>query len=113
MSQLRSAVLRPLARRSPGVSGSFSADPCRTTPFRSLQGRSAINEVRVISVVPDVQFHRQGCKEWQTLHVDTVLKQGDEISCDPDGSVVLAFEDNSKVTVAGTTQVSQPLTVTP
>jgi hypothetical protein len=85
--------------------GAGSPDPCRTTPFRSLQGRSAINEVRVISVVPDVQFHRQGCKEWQTLHVDTVLKQGDEISCDPDGSVVLAFEDNSKVTVAGTTQL--------
>src|SRR3954454_3735734 len=74
---------------------------------RRASAARASNEVRVIKVTPSVEVHKssfkQGCFEPVTL--DMVLKQGDEISCDPDGSVTLAFADNSTVTVRNTTQL--------
>jgi hypothetical protein len=68
---------------------------------------SAINEVRVTAVVPGVQFHKAGFAAgvWCDVTKDMVLKQGDEISCDPDGSVTLAFADNSTVVLHNTTQL--------
>jgi hypothetical protein len=74
---------------------------------RASAQAAAINEVRVVSVVPDVQYHPAGCPPdtWIEVQRDTVLKQGDEISCDPDGSVTLAFADNSVVVVSDTTQL--------
>jgi hypothetical protein len=68
---------------------------------------AAINEVRVVAVQPDVQFHRAGAPEddWCQVEKDTVLKQGDEISADPDGAVTLQFADNSTVVVKNTTQL--------
>ncbi len=68
---------------------------------------SAINELRVVSVVHSAAVHHAGAPddEWCELVKDDVLKQGDEISCDPDGSAVLQFADDSTVTVRNTTQL--------
>jgi hypothetical protein len=68
---------------------------------------SAINELRVVSVEHSAAVHRAGAPddEWCELEKDDVLKQGDEISCDPDGSVTVQFADNSTFTVRNTTQL--------
>ncbi len=74
---------------------------------RRLQAAAALKEVRVVCVDGDVQYHREGSPtdQWQPLEKDLVLKAGDEVSCDPDGFTVLAFADNSTVTVRNTTQL--------
>ena len=80
------------------------SDHCRS----GTQGRAAaINEVRVVAVTSSVAIHRAGSPDdqWCEAEKDHVLKQGDEISCDPDGSITLAFADNSTVTVRHTTQL--------
>jgi hypothetical protein len=66
-----------------------------------------INEVRVIGVVPGVQVHKAGTPEdhWVELEKDAVLQQGDEISCDPEGSVLLQFADMGTTVVKNTTQL--------
>lgn len=68
---------------------------------------AAINEVHVVDVKPDMQFHKGGtpADAWLPLEKDTVLKAGDEISADPDGAATLAFADNSTVVVRNTTQL--------
>ena len=68
---------------------------------------AAVNEVRVLAVNPDVQWHKSGApeNEWHDACKDTVLQQGDEISCDPDGAITLQFADNSTVVVKNTTQL--------
>ena len=83
------------------------ASPTPGAGQRLPADRKAINEVRVVCVQPDVQYHREGApdEEWLPVEKGTVLKQGDEISCDPDGIVVLAFADNSTVTLRNTTQL--------
>jgi len=72
---------------------------------------AAINEVHVVNVQPDVQFHKGGspADAWLPCEKDTVLKAGDEITCDPDGAVTLAFADNSTVVVRNTTQLRSAL----
>jgi hypothetical protein len=77
---------------------------CRRRPFARA---AAINEVRVIAVNPDVAVHKAGTPEdqWCSVEKDTVLQQGDEISCDPDGAVQLQFADNSTVVIRNTTQL--------
>jgi hypothetical protein len=94
------AAATPTPEPAPG-SGS---DPCAGA---SRAHSSAINEVRVASFQPGVEFHRAGSADdsWCPVEKDTVLKQGDEISCDPDGSVTLQFADNSTVVVRNTTQL--------
>jgi hypothetical protein len=54
-----------------------------------------------------VQVHRAGTPEecLSPVTKDMVLQQGDEIACDPDGSVTLQFADNSTVVVKNTTQL--------
>jgi FecR protein len=68
---------------------------------------AAINEVRIVAVIPGVQYHKEGSPDddWCEVEKGTVLKQGDEISTDPDGSVTLAFADNSTITLRNTTQL--------
>lgn len=68
---------------------------------------AAVNEVRVVAVQPEVQFHKAGTPDdaWLPVEKDTVLQQGDEISCDPDGAATLQFADNSTVVVKNTTQL--------
>lgn len=66
---------------------------------------AAINEVRVVAVQPDAEFRSNESEEFKPIAKDTILKQGDEISVDPDGQVTLAFADNSTVTVRNTTQL--------
>lgn len=65
------------------------------------------NEVRVIAIMPGVQVHKAGTPEnnWVDLEKDAVLGQGDEISCDPDGSVTLQFADMGTTVVKNTTQL--------
>lgn len=67
----------------------------------------AINEVRVVGVIPGVEVHKAGTPEdaWTTAKFDMVLQQGDEISCDPEGGILLQFADNSTVLVRNTTQL--------
>jgi hypothetical protein len=79
------------------------SDPCAGTRAHASAG----NEVRIVAVHPGVQVHRAGTPpvNWVDLCKDTVLQQGDEISCDPDGSVTLQFADNSTVVVKNTTQL--------
>jgi len=69
--------------------------------------RAAPNEVRVVAVQPDVQFHKGGspADAWLPCEKNTVLKAGDEVTCDPDGQATLAFADNSTVVVRNTTQL--------
>lgn len=77
-------------------------------PASSRKAHQAnILEVHVICVQPDVQFHKGGtpADAWLPMEVDTVLKAGDEITCDPDGAATLAFADNSTVVVSNTTQL--------
>jgi hypothetical protein len=93
----------PTPQPTPTASPTF--DPKRDCHAKAFA--AAINEVRVVSVKGDVKFHKEGCPDEQWLNVSkgSVLKQGDEISCDPDGVVVLAFADNSTVTLRATTQL--------
>ena len=58
-------------------------------------------------MTPDVQYHPAGCPDdfWLPVEKDTVLKQGDEISCDPDGRVTLQFADNSTTELFDTSQL--------
>ena len=85
----------------------FATDYTRATTRPQAHG-AALNEVHVVKVCPDVQFHKGGtpADAWLPVEVNTVLKQGDEITCDPDGVVVLAFADNSTTVVSNTTQLS-------
>ena len=64
---------------------------------------AAVNEVRVTKVVPGVFMHKADYPEglWCPVTQGTGLKQGDEISLDPDGEATLAFADNSTVTLRG------------
>jgi hypothetical protein len=76
------------------------------TKSRHTSGVGAVqNEVRVMCVDPDCQFHKGGSAPgaWLPLEKDAVLKQGDDLTCDPDGLTKLAFGDNSTVTVKNTT----------
>lgn len=76
-------------------------------PSREPNRHMAVNEVRVVSIVPEVQYHKENgpANEWCPLDKTVVLHQGDELQCDPEGSVVLAFADNSTVVVRNTTQL--------
>lgn len=65
---------------------------------------AAINEVRVVSCKAECEW-RTGGGDWRQIEKDTILQQGHEISCDPDGELVLAFADNSTVTIHDTTQL--------
>ena len=69
---------------------------------------AAITEVHVVCAQPDCQFHKGGAPAdaWLPAEKDTILKVGDEVSCDPDGALTLAFADNSTVVVRNTTQLS-------
>ncbi len=73
----------------------------KTRMLRSARRAQAINELRVVCVEPDVAVHREGSADesWDPVEVGTILKQGDEISCDPDGIAVVAFADNSTFTL--------------
>jgi hypothetical protein len=64
-------------------------------------------EVHVISVQPGVQVHKAGRPEdeWIPATLDMVLKAGDEISCDPDGAIMLRFRDGATTVVKNTTQL--------
>ena len=66
---------------------------------------AAINEVRVVRCVAECEYRTSETGNWRAIAKDTILKQGDEISCDPDGSLTLAFADNSTVVVRNTTQL--------
>lgn len=66
---------------------------------------AAINEVRVVAVQPDAEYRSNEKEEFKPIAKDTILKQGDEISVDPDGQVTLAFADSSTVLVRNTTQL--------
>lgn len=69
--------------------------------------RGTVNEVRVVGLVPGVSVHKAGAPDeaWTEAKNDMVLQQGDEISCDPDGGILLQFADNSTVMVRQTTQL--------
>jgi hypothetical protein len=97
-----------LVTPSPPPSGggcSGAADRPAADPPRAHA--AAPNEVHVVKICPDVQFHKGGTPPdaWLPVELDTVLKAGDEITCDPDGAVTLAFADNSTVTIRNTTQL--------
>ena len=92
----------------PKVTFRYEADPCpggRVSPARAHT--SAINEVRVVKVTGGVEYHKARAPDdvWCVAEVDSVLRQGDEISCDPDGEVTLQFADNSTVVVRNTSQL--------
>jgi hypothetical protein len=84
-----------------------TSPPPRVCPGRVVQSTRALKEIRVVAVQPDVAYHCEGepATVWHEVEKDMVLHQGDEISCDPDGSVTLAFADNSTVVVRNTTQL--------
>jgi hypothetical protein len=84
------------ATAKPGACGTY-----KTRMLRSSRRTQAINELRVVCVEPDVAVHREGSADesWDPVEVGTILKQGDEISCDPDGIAVVAFADNSTFTL--------------
>jgi FecR protein len=69
--------------------------------------RSSGNEVRVAGLTEDAQYHKAGSAAgaWLPVERGTVLKAGDEITTGPDGSVTLAFADNSTVVLKNATQL--------
>ena len=79
----------------------------KTCKLVNAQAAAVQNEVRVVAVEPDVQYHKGGSAAgaWLPVEKDTVLKQGDELTVDPDGRATLAFADNSTVFVKNTTQL--------
>jgi hypothetical protein len=95
--------------------GTCIAGPCLGNTTSACPGAqeaprahsAAINEVRITKVVGGVAFHKARAPDdtWCVAEVDAVLKQGDEISCDPDGEVTLQFADNSTVVVKNTSQL--------
>lgn len=94
--------------------GQCVAGPCFENTASPCPGKeapranaAALNEVRVTRVEGGVAFHRARAPDdiWCEAEKDTVLKQGDEISCDPDGAVTLQFADNSTVVVRNTSQL--------
>jgi hypothetical protein len=98
----------PLPSAEERCLGKGHAPDYARTIARPRAHSASLNEVHVVKVCPDVQFHKGGtpADAWLPLEVNTVLKQGDEITCDPDGVVVLGFADNSTVVVSNTTQLS-------
>jgi hypothetical protein len=87
----------PTAPHGPQSVRDCVAPPSCSGSSRSLQRTAAINELRVTCVEPNCEAHKAGTAPgaWVTVVKDMVLKQSDEISCDPDGVAVLAFADNS------------------
>ena len=94
--------------------GNCVAGPCIENTSSPCPGKeapranaAAINEVRVIKVVGGVAFHKAGASDdtWCEAEKNDVLKQGDEISCDPDGEITLQFADNATVVVKNTSQL--------
>ena len=84
--------------------GSRSGRDCGAA-LRRPAAVAAINEVRVVRVKPEAEYRCPGDPRWHAIQKDTVLQQRDEISLDRDGEVVLAFADNSTVTIRNTTQL--------
>jgi hypothetical protein len=68
---------------------------------RAVAGAAAINDVRVSKCSDACQVHRAGTPPaaWIPMEKDMVLKQGDDISCDPDGGAEIQFADNSTVKI--------------
>jgi hypothetical protein len=68
---------------------------------RAVGSAAAINDVRVTKCSQACQVHRDGTPPaaWIPMEKDMVLKQGDDISCDPDGGAELSFADNSTVKI--------------
>jgi hypothetical protein len=83
-----------------------------STPPATTQSTSAncgnICEVTVVSVVPGVVVHKAGRPpdEWVEVGRDTVLRMGDQISCDPDGAITLRFANGETTVVQHTTQLT-------
>ena len=94
------------AGAAPAATPTPASTACGTTKDRRLASAEAINEVRVVAITPGVGFRKAGSSgEWCDVSKHDVLTQGDEISTDPDGSVTLAFADNSTVVVRNSTQI--------
>lgn len=60
--------------------------------------------VTVLEVIAGVDVRRVPA-DWEECRAGMVLTEGHEVSCDPDGQVVLAFSDNSTVVVHPMTQI--------
>jgi hypothetical protein len=92
-------------------SGGFTIDVYEVekgcSSARAVGHAAAINDVRIVGCTGNCEIHRDRTPPdaWVLAAKDTVLKQGDEISCDPDSRATLAFADNSTVDVADTTQL--------
>jgi FecR protein len=76
--------------------GAAAAQPSASTPF---------NEVHVTGVSGEAYFHKGGtpADAWLPLEKDTVLKAGDSISTDPDGTITMGFADGSTATLGDLT----------
>jgi FecR-like protein len=94
--------------------GTCVAGPCIENTSSPCPGKeqtrahtAAINEVRVVSFKGEPGFHKARAADdvWCEIEKDSVLKQGDEISCGPDDEVTLQFADNSTVVVKNTSQL--------
>jgi hypothetical protein len=83
-----------------------TASPCPGKEVPRAQ-TSAINEVRVVAFKGEPAYHKARAPDdsWCEIEKDSVLKQGDEISCGPDDEVTLQFADNSTVVVKNTSQL--------
>ena len=94
----------------PVITYRYEVDPCRGGKREPTARTAAINEVRVTKVTGDegeVTWHPAGAPDslWCVVEKDTVLKQGDEISCAPGAEAHLQFADNSIVVVKNTSQL--------
>ena len=92
---------------SEGNSGTANLYDFEINVNMKIKGKGAINEVRIVALMPNVEVHKAGTPEdaWVPAYKDMVLQQGDEISCDPDGAATLQFADNSTTVVKNTTQL--------
>ena len=86
----------------------YKVEGPKPSPCKLRARRAAVNEVRIVKIVGGVNYHPENCSDpnaWIPLTKDVVLHQGDELQCDPDGVVTLAFADNATVEVFDTTQL--------
>lgn len=59
---------------------------------------------KIVSITNDALV-RHGTGKWEDLSQDMLLKEGDEISVGPLGSVVVEFQDKHRTTISSLTQI--------
>ncbi len=89
--------------------GKCSFGPCSSNGAAATPSAGgATQEVHVTGVTGTAYFHKGGspADAWLPLDTDTILKAGDTISTDPDGTITMGFPDGSTATLGDLTYLT-------